>query len=174
MNPNKEEMIKDARTTEAMKNGYMGVDGVFGMIAKYVGQPMYQHGSRSYESTEFRDAFDLENAEEIPTMDEEQNSYQIGYQFDGLSRGVNMSITVHHHLREIICRYNGKVVYCEIAGDLEGYAPDPVWEEKVKKFGDFAKVIEKRERPILREKMIKESNKKRTEILEYYKNKWGL
>lgn len=170
----REQMIKEARTIEAMKKGYMGLEGKFSQIAKYLGQPIFHQGSRVFEQTFLEDPYGEEDPEDIPMMDEEQQSYQVGLQFDGLSRGINMTISVQYHLREITCRFQGQIVYKEIAGELEGYAPYPEWEDKIDSLTSLARKVEKVQRPMERMKLAEENNKKRSEILEYLRNKWGL
>jgi hypothetical protein len=85
-----------------------------------------------------------------------------------------MTISVQYYLREITCRYQGQVVYKEISGELEGYVPDETWEEKVEEFSSLSRKIEKQQRPIEKRKIAEENQKRRIEILEVFKNKWGL
>lgn len=171
---NREEMLKEARTTEAMKNGYMGLEGKFSTIAKYLGQPIFHQGGRVFEQTFLDDPFAEEDPDAIPMMDEEEQSYEVGLQFDGLSSGINLTISVAYHLREITCRFEGKIVYREVAGELEGYAPRPEWESKIESLFSVAKKAERRQRPTERARLIEANTKKRNEILEHLRNKWGL
>ena len=171
---NKEQMIKEARTIEAMKKGYMGLEGKFSIIAKHLGQPVIAQGSRVFEQTLLDDPYAVDDPEEIATIDEDESSHEIGLQFDGLSRGINMTISVQYYLREITCRYQGQVVYKEISGELEGYVPNEMWEEKVEEFSSLSRKIEKQQRPIEKRKIAEENQKRRIEILEVFKNKWGL
>lgn len=170
----REQMIKEARTIEAMKKGYMGLEGKFASIAKHLGQPIIHQGSRVFDQSFLDDVYDTEEKMDILSMDEEENSYEVGIQFDGLSRGVNMTISVQYHLREIVCRYMGRVVYKETSGELEGYSPDFTWEDKIEDFFKLANKIEKQNRPIERAKLIEENKKKKNDVLEYLKLKWGL
>ena len=171
---NKEQIIKEARTLEAMKKGYMGLEGKFSNITKYLGQPIFVQGGRVFEQTFLDDPYSLDEPEEIPMMEEEANSYDIGLQFDGLTRGINMTISVQYHLREITCRFEGRIVYKEISGELEGYAPDPAWEDKIENLSNLAKKMDRAQRPIEKAKMIAATVKKREEVLEYLRLKWGL
>jgi hypothetical protein len=171
---NKEQMIKEARTIEAMKKGYMGLEGKLSIIAKHLGQPIIAQGSRVFEQTFLDDPYEADDFEEIATLDEDENSYEIGLQFDGLSRGINMTISVQYYLREITCRHQGQIVYKEVSGELEGYVPNEIWEEKIEEFSMFSRKIEKQKRPIEKIKMAEENQKRRIEILEVFKNKWGL
>lgn len=171
---NREQMIKEARTIEAMKKGYMGLEGKFSMIAKHLGHPIFHQGSRVFEQTFLEDPYTEQDPEDIPMMDEEQNSYEVGLMFDGLSRGMNMTVSVAFHLREITCRFEGRIVYKEIAGELEGYAPDTAWEDKIDSLTTLALKAERTHRPHERAKKVEAVNRKRNEILEYLRNKWGL
>ena len=171
---NVEKALKEQREIEAMSKGYMGLEGTFASIAKRLGQPIMRQGSGSFEQTFLEDPFEIHDPEEILSIDEEDNSYEMGVQFDGLSRGLNMTITLMHYLREITCRFEGKIVYKEIASDLEGYAPDPAWEDKIDELFKLSKKIEKQLKPIERQKLIESNAKKRTEIFDYLKKKWGL
>ena len=171
---NREQMLKEARTIEAMKKGYMGLEGKFSSIAKRLGQPIFHHGSRVFEQTFMPDPYELDEPDDIPMMDEEENSYEVGLQFDGLSRGINLTISVQFHLREITCRFQGQIVYKEISGELEGYAPDPAWEDKIESLHSLARKVERKQRPVERQQLAEAANKKRAEILEHLAKKWGL
>ena len=129
------------------------------------------------------DPYALEDEEEIPTMEEQyingamvvaDNSYEVGLQFDGLTRGINMTISVQYHLREITCRYEGRIVYQEIAGELEGYAPDPAWESKIESLHLLSRKLERQRRPLERAMKIEKNKRDKAEVLEYLRNKWGL
>jgi hypothetical protein len=150
----------------------MGLEGKFSTIAKYLGQPIFHQGGLMFEQTFMEDPFAEE--EEIPTMDEEEKSYEVGLQFDGLSSGINMTISVEYHLRIITCRFEGKIVYREVAGELEGYAPYPEWEDRIESLASIARKAERKQRPMERMKLREENTRKRNEILEYLRNKWGL
>jgi len=171
---NREQLIKEARTIEAMKKGYMGMEGKFSTIAKQMGNAIIHHGNRSFEQSFLDDPFEFEDKNKIPIMDEQDNSYEVGLHFDGLSRGSNINIIVHFHHREIICEYEGRKVYKEVSGELEAYVPDPLWEDKIELFFDSAKKIEKIKKPQERKILIEEANKKRQELLNDFKLKWGL
>jgi hypothetical protein len=171
----REQMIKEARTIEAMKKGYMGLEGKLSFIAKHLGQSIVHQGSRVFDQSFLDDPYEIEvEKEEILSFDEDENSYVIGIQFDGLSRGVNMTISIQFHLREITCRYQGRIVYKETSGELEGYAPDSEWEDKIENFYTISKSIERKQKPQERAKIIESNKKKRDEMLEYLRSKWGL
>jgi hypothetical protein len=169
----REQQLKEARTIEAMKNGYMGMEGQFATIAKRLGQPIYRQGSHMFEQTFMDDPYELPDEDAIPMMDEDEQSYEMGLQFDGLTRGMNLTISVEYHLRVITVRHEGKVVYLEVSGELEGYAPGP-WEDKIKTLHTLAKKIERQQRPHERRAVAEAADKKRKEILDALRDKWGL
>lgn len=172
---NREDRLREARTTEAMKNGYTGMEGKFALIAKRLGQPIMHQGSSCYEQTFLEDPFAIEDKEDtLPMLDEDDNSYEIGLHFDGLSRGANLSVFVHFYNNEIVVEYEGRKVYREIAGELERYAPAPEWESKIESFYNAAKMADRRQKPFERKKMLEEAKKKRQEIFDDFKSKWGL
>jgi len=171
---NKEEQIREARTIEAVRKSYMGLEGKFALIAKNLGHSIIQQGSSSFEQTFLEDAFEFQDENEIPIMDEDEKSYEIGMHFDALSRGYNLTISVMHFMREIVCRYEGKVVYKEISGELEGYVPNEDWEKIIDELTGISKKIEIKKRPIEREKAKVSNEKRKNEILDYLRNKWGL
>jgi hypothetical protein len=171
---NREEMLREARTTEAMRKGYMGLEGKFAVIAKFLGNSIIQQGSRNFDQTFMEDPYAELEEDDILTLDSEDSSYEIGVQFDGLSKGINMTISVMNYLREITCRYEGKIVYQEISGELEGFVPDETWEQHIDNLHHVARTIEKQRRPAEKKKLIETAQKRKNEILDFLKDKWGF
>jgi len=171
---NREQMIREARTIEAMRKGYMGMEGKFSLIAKKLGNPIIHQGSRSFEQTFLDDPFAIEEEDSMPTIEEDDQSYEIGVHFDGLSRGVNLSIYVYFHHREITVEYQGYKVYKEVGGELEAYVPHENWENELERIYEDAKKLEKIQKPKERKKLIEAANKKRQELLDEFRTKWGL
>lgn len=169
---NKDQVLKEARTLEAMQKGYMGLEGKFSFIASQLGNPSYRQGSPMFSQTFLEDYSSDE--EDIPTMDEEEDSYHIGFYFDGLSSGINLTILVLTDTREITCRFDGKVVYKEVAGELEGFAPEEVWEKHLKNLFGMASKKERRNKPQKRKEMVEMANKERKRQLDHLRAKWGL
>jgi hypothetical protein len=170
----REKQIQEARTIEAMKKGYMGLEGKFCVIAKWLGKPIIHHGSQLVDETPLFDPFEEIQDSEIPTFDESESSFEVGTFFDGLSRGVNLSIFVNFELREIKCYFEDRVVYKETAGELEGFNPQDIWEENIEKLYSSAKKIEKERKQVEKRKLIEKAEKNKKSILEYLKNKWGI
>jgi len=170
---NHEQLIKEARTIEAMKNGYIGFGGKFATIAKRLGGPIIKQGGVYTEETEFEDIFKDED-EEIKDMDEDEIVYELGIQYDALSQGINLQILIYYHLAEIKVFYEGQMVYKEVSGELESYAPNQIWENKINQIYSLAKKIEKINKPEENKKNIEEKNKKKNKILEEFRKKWGI
>ena len=171
---NREQQIKEARTIEAMRHGYMGMEGKFALIVRRLGEPIIHQGSVSYEQNFLPDPFDLKDENKLPTIDSDESSYEIGYMFDGLPRGVNMSIFMYSYNREIVCEFEGRKVYREVNGELEAYVPESLWEGRIQSLFEAAKKVERKAKPVERQKLITEANKKRKELLDGFKNRWGL
>jgi hypothetical protein len=170
---NYEQRIKEARTIEAMRNGYMGLGGKFSQITKKLGFAIIKQGGLYVDSTNFEDIFESEE-EAITTIDEDEPTYEIGWQFDALSRGINLSITIMHHLREIVVRYEGQIVYKEISGELESYAPDASWEDGVNLFYEMAKKMHRKESINTKKEAEEKKEVEKANILEQLRKKWGI
>lgn len=170
----RESLLREARTTEAMKKGYMGLEGKFAVIAKTLGHPIIQHGGNTVENNFIDDPFDLRDEDDMPTMDAEDSSHELGVHFDGLSSGINLSITVNHYHREISCTFEGRKVYVEMSGELEGFAPGESWESHIETLYGRARKIEKTRKPEERKRLNAEADRRRRQILEDFRDKWGL
>lgn len=171
---NYEQSIKEARTIEAMKNGYLGLGGKFSHITKKLGSPIIKQGGIYTESNYLEDIEDFfKNDDEISQMDENEATYELGRQFDGLSRGMNLSITVFYHLAEITVTYEGSKVYKEISGELESYCPG-FWENHINKLYETTKKIDRLNKIDINKKKKELEKIKKNSILEMLKKKWGI
>ena len=168
----REEIVREQRTIEAMKKGYMGLEGKFAYIVKHLGESMFSHTSPNFTQTYLPDP--LAEEEEIPIMDEDAPSYEYGQMFDGLTRGLNLNIQVINYLREIKVRYEGRIVYREVGGELEGYVPDEGWEQRIEELCAICKKVEKNRRPELRRTLLVQADRKRKQIFDELRLKWGL
>jgi len=171
---NREDIIKEARTIEAMKKGYTGLGGKFATIAKILGYPIVEQGSSMFSQSFIDDPYNIVDENEIPTMEEDESVYEIGQAFDGMPFGINLTVIVKHYQKEIICEHDGKKVYWEVSGELEGYVPNATWEERIEDIYIIAKERERLRRPFEKEKLIEQANKKRKQLLDEFKSKWGL
>ena len=142
----KEKVIKDQRTIEASRKGFMGLGGKLGCVLKNLGQPIVsQHeGGLMYHSTsledyanmEVEDPYDLrggtpeEILDQIEVMDmDETTIHSLGWMFDGLSRGMQLEIKYVTETNVLTVHYKGHMVYNEIGGELGAYAPMKEWED---------------------------------------------
>jgi hypothetical protein len=171
---NRESLLREARTIEAMKKGYMGMEGKLAVVAKRMGQPIIHHGLSNFHQSFLDDPFSEHDEDEMPTMADDDRSYEIGMSFNGLSSGMNMSITLHSTHNEIVCEYQGKKVYRELAGELEAFVPNDEWESKIESLYNRAKRIEKKQKPAMRRELVAEAERRKRQILEEFKEKWGL
>lgn len=172
---NKEDIIREQRTIEAMKKGYMGTEGKFATIVRFMGESIIRQGSDLGSDFSYLEGDPFwETEEDLPTLDEDTISYPIGYIFNGLSSGINLVISFMEEFREISVRFNDKIVYREVSGDLERFVPSPEWEDKI---GNLFLMATKRERQIRvneRKLLTEEATKKSQEFLQKMKEKWGL
>jgi hypothetical protein len=174
---NREEAIREARTIEAMKKGYSGLGGKIATIAKILGESIVeQQGGMLLQSGFLEDPYAADSQEEgdMPVFDEEERAYEVGVIFDGLRYGINLSIILRHYQREIVCEFNGHKVFWEVAGELEAFVPDDAWEKRLNEIYVQAVERERLRRPAQKEKLIKEANRRKQEILEDFRKKWGL
>lgn len=168
----KEQMIREQRTIDAMRNGLMGSEGKLVRIAKAMGEPIYRHGTSNFNQNFLDDPYELPS-EDLPTMDEEEMSYQIGCHYDGMRRGMHLEVIWQAEFREIKCYYKGRLVYREIAGELDGYAPGE-WEPVVESLYEQTRRRERDERKIQTKTAGIEARREQNEFLEAMKLKWGI
>lgn len=99
---------------------------------------------------------------------------EIGWYFSGLSRGMHLEIKYTNENKELIVRHKGKLVFKEIAGDLDGYVPSPEWERMIDRLHVIARKMQS-----TRNKTEKEAKKqilrdKKQGWLDRMKSKWGF
>ena len=170
----KEESIREARTIEATKKRLMGPSGKIGCIVKNLGHQIIASGSSFYDVNEMEDPFKLHDPDELPQLGEDDISHSIGWFFDGLNRGMNLEIKYLDGRSDLTVRYNGHLVYREIAGELQGYAPFDDWEEKIESLWDIAKQKENHTKKQTREKNHEVAKKRSKVLLEKMREKWGI
>lgn len=171
---NKEKLVQEQRTIEAMKKGFMGYEGKFAFIARKMGYPIIAQGSNNFTQTFMEDVYELDEEPEMPTMDEDEIINEIGICYEDLHSGNNFSILLLYSNNEIIVRHNGKLVYKEVANELESFVPQENWEKLTDKMYEKAKIIEKNRRPRENVKIEQMANKRKKEILDKLKDKWGI
>jgi hypothetical protein len=155
MNRHQENVIREKRTIEATKKNFMGPSGRFGTILQAFGTPVIRQGSGLTDINYLDDPYEnYSYAEHSPMMSEQlgpisykdellvagdDNVYTEGLVFDGLSRGMHLEIVYWHSTNEIKVSYRGHLVYHEVAGELNAYAPFPEWENLIERLSKAAK-----------------------------------
>jgi hypothetical protein len=150
-----ENVIREKRTIEATKKNLMGPSGKFGTILQAFGAPVMRHGSGLFDVNYLDDPYEDSPYTEYSSMMSDQvgpvaykdellmagdeNVYTEGLVFDGLSRGMHLDITYWHDTNEIKVSYRGHLVYHEVAGELNAYAPFPEWENLIERLSKAAK-----------------------------------
>ncbi len=175
----KEQRIKEQRTIEATKKGYMGLSGKLACIMRNLGQPILSETSDFYSTTSLSDVWDLDDkyfydATKIHDADEDISIREIGFMFDGLNRGMHLEIKYLTDEKTLTVNYKGYKVYREQSGDLEAFSPDPEWEDLVSKLFLTAKKISeerKKEHNIVSQE---KAEKKVKNIIEQLRLRWGL
>jgi hypothetical protein len=194
-----EKRIKDQRTIEANRKKLMGLEGKLGCILKYLGESLIQqdqgewfHTSHYLEDEETQEldwgGTPDEIITQIPTEDwgdmvsdegyrSERIQYdtqEIGMNFYGLSKGMDLEIRYLNQEHILTVKYEGKLVYREVAGELEIYVPSSDWEHKIDQLFPLAK---KREATAVTEAIKKKRERdhnRKFEFLDKLRKKWGV
>ena len=182
----KEIILKEKRTSEATRKNLMGSAGKLGMICKYLGVPIRRSGGSSeqgegpwgdilFDRTELEDPYTEDDPDELPTFDDtDEQIHEVGWLFDGLSSGMHLEIIYQHEAKKLTVTYKGYLVYAEIAGDLERYAPFDDWEKLIEKLYTKAKERHdryKKEMQVFEGRKIKEE---KMNFLQKLRLKWGI
>lgn len=186
----KESVIKEKRTIEATKKNLTGPAGKLGIIVKVLGHPIIRQGNSLMDVNYLEDAFDDFSNEEYETTASNQKGplvykdeildmtddfvTQCGYVFDGLSRGIHIEIQYIHSNNELKVHYKGYLVFQEIAGDLEAYAPTDEWEEIIDRLYYAAKKDEKKMKEFYNSQIAVRVQDAKMNFWERVKTKWGL
>jgi hypothetical protein len=198
----KEKIIREQRIIEATRKGLMGLDGKLGCILRYLGKPIMTEGGGLFESNEgesfhdhlFEDDEEKSDGEWIEGGDNEvddagwrgtsqefagiKKAYdddggsQIGWHFDGLSRGMHLEIKYIEH--DLTVTWQGHQVYQENSGQLEMYVPRPEWEHCINKLYPVAKKLENEARKFENEYVKVESQKRKLGFLDTLRRLWGI
>jgi len=186
----KEKIVKEQRTAEAINKNLMGLEGKLGVILKYLGQPIISQNASNYNSTEWQD-FYKEEEEGMPVYDIDSPLMEMGKVFDGLKFGhhielsfivegaIPIRISEHQTAYEpaskvIKVTYKGYLVYLESEGNLHVYKPMDEWEDIINTIYTSAKKLQMKHR---KENEIeeKESNKQnKLSFLERLRETWGI
>jgi hypothetical protein len=170
----KEQTIREHRTIEAMKNGYMGGEGKLARIAKTFGEPMVRQGSANFEQNFLPDFDEIPDEDAIPYFDEEEVTHLIGWHFDGLRRGIHLEISWNEETRDLKTYWQGHLVYRELANELDGYVPGHEWEKVVENLFESCKKKERTNRKAQAKVVNREARREQAEFLQEMRLKWGI
>jgi hypothetical protein len=190
MSKQKENVIREQRTIEATKKNFMGPSGKFGMILQAFGTPVIRQGTGLFDSSYMDDPYGDEVyseygstasgqrgpllfRDEIATTADE-NFYNEGLIFDGLSRGIHLEIVYWHYDSRLQVSFKGYPVYIEIAGELEAYAPTDEWENIIERLAKAGKDRLKSLKKQQEEEIGKKLQEKKASFLQRIRTKWGV
>lgn len=184
-------IIKEQRLAEAIDRNYMGLEGKFGTILKYLGYPIISQESGYFKQTEWKDVYELENEETLPEEDPDGLIKEIGKSFEGLKYGYHIelsylkegSIPVQKNKyrveyepasRVLKVSYKGYLVYLEAEGELHIFTPMQEWEDIIVTLYGSAKKIQKQYKIDNSLEDQKENKKRKLGFLENLRKKWGI
>lgn len=99
---------------------------------------------------------------------------KIGHYFDGLDRGMHMTIKYDDLESSITVTHRGYEVYKEIRGELVAYRPINEWENWIDRLYKVARKKNRQEKEIEFQESVKEAEKIKTNWLEEMRKRWGL
>lgn len=187
----KEKIIKEQRVTEANLKNYMGLDGKFGVILKYLGEPIINQSSANYEVTEWQDVYNLEDQEGLPEEDPDTPIHKIGKFFDGLKFGYHIEIsylnngtipikvneycTIYEQASKVLkVSWKGCLVYLEAENDIYIFTPFSEWEDFINKIYDSARKIQNTHKLNNALNAQEEVKQDKLSFLERLREKWGI
>lgn len=172
----KEKQIQEIRTIEAVKKGYMGLHGKFGIILKYLGQPIIEQHDDFGGANYLPDFYgQTEDEHKLPQFDNYATS-ELGYYFDGLSRGIQLEIKYmkNEGESELLVKWQGIVVFKEIASNLNCFIPNDVWEIPANKLYELAKAKEKDIKQAQKIQTEENNKKIKQSIIQRLRESWGV
>lgn len=169
---NIENRIVEQRTAEAMQKNLMGQQGKLYLIAKFLGHAILRQ-SEGDNLLYYDGMFDDLNETTIPIMDESITASEIGYNFDGLSRGINLNIMCNDQLSTIRMYYDGYCFYEEENNQLLRYVPNDLIEKQIDSLYVVVEEKVKDKYRKMKAEEIKEASKIEKEEIRRLRNKWG-
>ena len=191
MSQSKENAIRDKRTIDATKNNLMGPSGKFGTILHAFGNQVVSQGTGLFDTNYLEETIENDDVytEYSPTLSEQEgtiayrgeildlqdeNTYSEGIVFDGLSRGIHLEIMYWHLENEIKVTYKGFLVYHEIAGALNAYAPFDDWEKPIERLYISAKEKLKKTKIEKEKNIVEETKKRKNSFFQEMRLRWGI
>ena len=114
---------------------------------------------------------DSEDDGQLPVSDE--GSSFMGWQFDGLSSGVNLQICYDKTTENLKASYDGYLVYEEMCNTVVRYLPSPQWEDKL----DLLCRIAERKAKLKEQDHSDDKKKGRSrlqKVRDYLRSNWGI
>ena len=172
---NKEKIIREKRTLEATKKNLMGPVGKLGVIAKYLGSPIVAQGSGMFDQVFLDDPYEEQNnSEEMPTFEDHETVYELGWIYDGLGQGLHLEIKYFNPENKLTVYYKGYEVYKEVSGELEAYAPFEEWEDAINELYTRAKINQKNKKKENKQEKENTMEKSKYNFLEKLRMRWGI
>lgn len=169
----KEQLIKEHRLIEATKKNYTSMEGKFGLILKFLGEPILSQSSSAYSSTPWIDVYEVPGDEGMPVADEDEMIVEIGKIFSALKYGVNLEIKYLKEDKKLEVLYNNRVVYREMDHDLDCFVPLKEWEDAIDRI--YVLVEKKMETRAEKNKRRMEEDKvEKMGFLNRLREKWGI
>lgn len=179
---NKEDIISEARTIEAVKKGYMSAAGKIGVIARVMGDRVVaRHDSRNvghdpvYENLYgfgqnfmYNEEDELEEGQLPEMTDGERHTAHL---YNGYSRGWHLEIKLDGP--ELWVLWQGERVFHEISGRLEMYCPGE-WEPIIDKLCVEARRKENTYIELSDQRSELVGQRIKDAFLDDMKRKWGL
>ena len=169
---NIENRIIEQRTAEAMQKNLMGQQGKLYLIAKFLGHAILKQSDPD-NILYYDGMYDEFNDNNIPIMDDSVSSYEVGYNFDGLSRGINLNIMCNDQMSTIKMYYDGYCYYEEENNQLSRYVPNALIEKQI---DSLYLVVEEKVKEMYRKmkaEEIKKASKIEKEEIRRLREKWG-
>lgn len=176
----REDRVKEIRTIEATKKGYMGLTGKLACVVRNMGSAMVSETPDLYSATFMDDPWELPSDRDpydgsvVHDPDENAWSRKIGYLFDGLGRGMHLEIRYMSDDKSLTVHHQGHMVYKEVSGDLYAYAPSPDWEGMIDRLYPVAKAVADESKERDAEAAREEAEKRYAGFVEKLKLRWGL
>lgn len=197
-----EQKIREQRSLEANKKALVGQTGKIGTVLRIFGDPIIaQIEGGGYVDTNYLENYEdfkeepknnIDLMKDIPVINMGHNErpigeewseigdpksfgiQQIGFHFDGLSRGMHMEIKYDEFDSELSLTYKGYLVYKETKGEIQAYVPIPEWEQWIdslyKKAKEKQRIIKEKEF----EENVKETEVKKNEWIQKMISRWGI
>ena len=164
-----EAKLKETRTIEANKKGYIGMSGKFATIIKAFGEPVLDDSFFYRNNTPYED-FDSK-PDLIPTIDSDDRV--IFWHWDSLKYGRNICIKLNSEADEIMVTNDGIKVYSEESGEISSYIPDESWEGFLENVYQKARKSLESIRQSQKEKRLEEIQVVKKSFIQKLISKWG-